>query len=148
MATREHVQLVARENRDKWKTDHPDSILDLSKAQLSGVDLRGANLRGANLYGPTSAGPISAGPASEGPISARPTSARRTSAGSTSVKHYCVKLTLAPHTCGTRRALWNAISRVRASWILGLSDSLGCYPCPSSEVADYRTHSSNICHQF
>jgi len=57
MANEEHVSLILqRGDWNKWRADHPDTILDLSGANLRGADLSGANLdwvnlRGANLRG-------------------------------------------------------------------------------------------------
>jgi len=51
MANAELVQLVQRERWNKWRADHPDKRLDLTKADLSGADLKWADLRKANLRG-------------------------------------------------------------------------------------------------
>jgi uncharacterized protein YjbI with pentapeptide repeats len=51
MANAELVELVQRDRWNKWRTDHPDKKLDLTKADLAGADLKWADLRRANLRG-------------------------------------------------------------------------------------------------
>jgi uncharacterized protein YjbI with pentapeptide repeats len=51
MANPEHVQLVQREDWNKWRANRPDIILDLSSAKLSGAGLSLADLSGADLSG-------------------------------------------------------------------------------------------------
>src|SRR6516225_5421466 len=49
MANPEHLQLLQREDWNKWRAGHPDLILDLSSAKLSGAGLSLADLSGADL---------------------------------------------------------------------------------------------------
>ena len=51
MANEEHVAMVrrGREAIKEWRSAHPEQLLDLIEAGLTGADLRGANLRRANL---------------------------------------------------------------------------------------------------
>jgi hypothetical protein len=50
MANKAHIQLLQRENWNKWKADHPENVVDLSRGRLSEADLREADLRKANLH--------------------------------------------------------------------------------------------------
>lgn len=52
MANLEHVRVVAAGERSiaEWRSEQPDSQLDLSGADLSRADLRSANLSDANLH--------------------------------------------------------------------------------------------------
>ncbi len=56
MAKPEHLAILKKgvEQWNKWREEHPQVMLDLTEAELSGVDLRGANLgrRASWLGGP------------------------------------------------------------------------------------------------
>jgi uncharacterized protein YjbI with pentapeptide repeats len=49
MADPEHVELVKREDWNKWRAEHPDIKVDLSDTDLTEANLIRANLRSANL---------------------------------------------------------------------------------------------------
>ena len=53
MANPEHLETLRQDVKawNRWRSEHPDIVPDLSRANLLGANLNGADLSGANLSG-------------------------------------------------------------------------------------------------